>query len=69
MENEILVVEGMHCEGCKRKVEAALEGLAGVTAAEVDLGAGTVDVTYDGSLTNHDAICNCIEAEGFIIVA
>lgn len=68
MENEILIVEGMRCEGCKQKVESALDELAGVIAAEVDLGANTVDVTYDSDLVNHDAIRNCIEALGYVVV-
>ena len=68
METEVLIVEGMHCEKCKNRVESALDGLAGVIAVEVDLGANTVDVTYDSDLVNHDAIRNCIEAQGYVVV-
>ena len=69
MENETIVVEGMKCASCRRAIEATLEQLAGVTAVEADVDAGTVDITYDGELTNHEAICNCIEAQGYVVVA
>lgn len=69
MENEVLMVEGMKCDGCARTIEQAVGDLAGVTAVEADRGAGTVDVTYDADLTNLEAIRNVIEAAGFMVVA
>lgn len=69
MENEILMVEGMKCDGCAHGIEEAVGGLAGVTAVEADRGAGTVDVTYDAGLTDLEAIRNVIEAKGFFVVA
>ncbi len=36
MENK-LKIEGMHCEGCKKRVENALKGVKGVKKIKVDL--------------------------------
>lgn len=69
MENDVLLVEGMKCDKCSAAVEKAVSDLAGVTAVEVDRGAGTVDVTYDADLVNREAIQNVIEAAGFVVVA
>ncbi len=40
-------MEGMVCDGCTAKVKKALEGVEGVTKAEVDLAKATAVVTYD----------------------
>ena len=42
-----LEVEGMSCGSCIRKVTEALKPLPGVTAVDVDLGAGRVRVRGD----------------------
>lgn len=36
----MLRIEGMHCDGCRKSVQSALEGVAGIDAVEVDLKAG-----------------------------
>lgn len=40
-----LIVQGMTCGHCKMSVEGALKEIDGVSAAEVNLEAGSVDVT------------------------
>ena len=40
-------MEGMVCDDCTAKVKKALEGVEGVTKAEVDLAKATAVVTYD----------------------
>ncbi len=69
MEDEILKVEGMKCHSCEKKTEMALTDLVGVTSATADYEAGTVEVTYDPSLVDHDAVVNVIEDTGFEVVA
>lgn len=69
MEDEVLKVEGMHCESCEKRIEAAVGDLAGVTAVVADRGAGTIDVTYDPDLTTLETIRNVIETEGYFVVA
>jgi copper chaperone len=48
MSQKTLEVEGMSCGHCKKAVETALEDLAGVKKAEVDLEAANIDIDYDG---------------------
>lgn len=63
-----LNVQGMSCGHCKSAVEGALNELDGVSAAEVNLDAGNVDVTYDESKVNVDAMKEAIEEQGYELV-
>ncbi len=61
----VLKIEGMHCEGCVRRVREALIGL-GVTA-EISLAAGTVTVmSQDEAIIS--AAKEAIEDLGFDVV-
>ncbi|HLU21011.1 MAG TPA: copper chaperone CopZ [Bacillaceae bacterium] len=60
-----LNVQGMTCGHCKASVEGALKKLDGVTAAEVDLTAGNVAVTYDEAKVTVDAMKEAIEDQGY----
>ncbi|MRG87362.1 copper chaperone CopZ [Salinibacillus xinjiangensis] len=60
-----LNVQGMSCGHCKMSVEGALKNLDGVSAAEVNLDAGNVDVTYDDSKITVDAMKEAIEDQGY----
>ncbi|WP_163539585.1 copper chaperone CopZ [Gracilibacillus sp. YIM 98692] len=62
-------VQGMSCGHCKMSVEGALKDLDGVTAAEVNLDAGSVDVTYDDSKVTFDALKEAIEEQGYDVEA
>lgn len=62
-------VQGMTCGHCKMSVEGALKKLDGVTAAEVNLEAGSVKVTFDGSKVSVDAMKDAIEDQGYDVVA
>ncbi len=42
-----LRVIGMTCNGCRKHVDAALRGVSGVTAVEVDLSGGSAKVVHD----------------------
>ena len=46
MEQKTLQVEGMSCQHCVKAVETGVGELNGVTAVQVKLEAGQVDVTY-----------------------
>jgi copper chaperone len=69
MEDEVLKVEGMKCHSDGNKAELALIELVGITSATADHAAGTVEVTYDPSLVDHDAVIDAIEDAGFEVVA
>ncbi|WP_202077601.1 copper chaperone CopZ [Caldalkalibacillus salinus] len=64
-----LNVQGMTCGHCKMSVEGALKELDGVSLAEVNLEAGNVDVTFDESKVNVDAMKEAIEEQGFDVEA
>lgn len=49
--NTTLPIEGMNCRHCVQRVKKALEGVAGVSRAEVDLDAGRATVTAEEAVT------------------
>ncbi len=59
-----LSVLGMSCQKCVGHVTNALNEVAGVTEAVVDLGQKTATVTTDGTVTE-EALAAVIVAEGF----
>ncbi|UJL46656.1 copper chaperone CopZ [Virgibacillus sp. NKC19-16] len=69
MEQKTLDVQGMSCGHCKMSVEGALNELDGVSAAEVNLDSGKVDVTYDESKVNVDAMKEAVEDQGYDVSA
>ncbi|MFD1363233.1 copper chaperone CopZ [Lentibacillus salinarum] len=64
-----LNVQGMSCGHCKMSVEGVLNELDGVSAAEVNLEAGKVDVTFDESKVNVDAMKEAVEDQGYDVSA
>jgi copper chaperone CopZ len=60
------LVEGMSCEGCARSVEAALEGVAGVASAVVNLEAGRVTVERDETLPFVE-LQEAVSAAGYVL--
>ncbi|WP_100013008.1 copper chaperone CopZ [Lentibacillus sediminis] len=66
---QTLNVQGMSCGHCKMSVEGALNELDGVSAAEVNLDAGKVDVTYDESKVNVEAMKEAVEEQGYDVSA
>ena len=40
-----LAIDGMHCDGCVRRVKNLLGKLAGVSSADVSLGKATLELT------------------------
>lgn len=46
-------VEGMHCQHCKRRVEEAVNDMAGL-AARVDLKGGTLTVSYEREVPDEE---------------
>lgn len=58
-----LRVTGMTCNGCRKHVDAALRGVPGVTAVEVDLPAGQAKVVHDEVPTT--ALVAAVEQAGY----
>lgn len=65
MQTKTLDVRGMTCGHCKISVEGALKGLEGVSAAEVDLNSGKVEVTYDESKVSSENMKAAVEEQGY----
>jgi hypothetical protein len=58
-----LSVAGMRCNGCVESVTRALEGISGVTAADVDLASGTALV--QGSDFDRSVVLEAVRSLGF----
>lgn len=68
MQTTNLEVQGMTCGHCKSSVEGALKGIEGVSAAEVNLETGKVEVTYDDSKVSLDNMKETVEDQGYDVV-
>ncbi len=60
-----LVVEGMHCGNCMRKVERTLQAAPGVIAARVNLSNGRAHVTTAPAGADLDALVEALRGVGF----
>ncbi len=64
METKTFTVNGMKCEHCKAKVETAVRGLEGVSAAEVNLAGRNVTVTYDAAVVQPAQMKEAVDSIG-----
>lgn len=62
-------VRGMTCGHCEKAVKGALDELNGVTAVEVHLSSGKVDVSYDDAQVTVADMREAIEEQGYDVVA
>jgi len=60
-----LIVQGMTCASCVRRVERALLAVPGVQAATVNLATHQARVTYDPQGTTPDRLADAIVAAGY----
>jgi copper chaperone len=58
-----LSIEGMHCEGCVRRVTTALQGVKEVEVGSVEV--GRAQMTFDLSQTSAEEIVAAINRIGF----
>lgn len=65
MENTIIKVGGMMCDGCVKNITGILGGLAGVVSTQVSLAQGEAAVTFDPAAVTREALCAAIEDAGF----
>jgi copper ion binding protein len=56
-------VTGMTCGHCSSAIQASVHPLAGVREVQVELGAKTVTVSYDGGQITSDQLRNAIEED------
>jgi len=64
-----LSIPGIHCEHCQSSIEGALGELEGVRSARVSVPERTVDVDYDESVVDIDAIKDTIVEQGYDLPA
>lgn len=65
MENTVIKVGGMSCQGCVKNITDVLTGLAGVASAEVSLDAGEASVVFESQTVTRAALLDAIEDAGF----
>jgi copper chaperone len=65
MSHATIQVEGMSCQHCVMRVKKAVEGLAGVTNSDVQI--GQVNVTFDESKIGKEDVEAAIVKAGYKI--
>lgn len=65
MENVVIKVGGMSCQGCVKNLTGALSGVTGVASVEVSLEAGEARVGYDPAKVSANALRTVVEDCGF----
>lgn len=65
MEQSIIKVGGMSCQGCVKNVTGVLQALPGVTEVVVSLEAGEARVRHDPVQASVKALCRAVEDAGF----
>jgi copper chaperone CopZ len=64
LQTETLEVDGIRCERCVMRLAAALQGHAGLEAANANL-VGQVTLTWDDGRTNRGALAGALAKAGF----
>lgn len=65
MENVVIKVGGMSCQGCVKNVTGALSATPGVGSVVVSLEQGEARVSYDPAQVSANALRTVIEDAGF----
>lgn len=60
-------VPEIHCDHCKSSIEGAVAALDGVGLVEVNIEERVVDVEWDESKVDSDAIVGAIEEQGYVV--
>jgi copper chaperone len=65
----VLVVEGMHCDGCSSSITAALESIDGVESATADHETGTAEAVCRAGAVETDELKAAIEDLGYTVTS
>lgn len=63
----ILKIEGMSCQHCVMNVKKAVDGVRGVSSADVSI--GSAKIVFDESKTGRDDITSAIQKAGYKVKA
>ena len=61
-------IEGMHCEGCSKRLTKVLNNVKGVNTVEVSLVNKLADIEYDETIAKIEDFCEAIEDAGFEVI-
>ena len=61
-------IEGMHCEGCSKRLTKVLSNVEGVKAVEVSLENKLAKIEYDEEIAKVEDFKEAIEDAGFEVV-
>lgn len=65
MDNVVLTVQGMSCQGCVASVTRVLKAVPGVADVTVTLHPGTARVAYDETRTSVAALKTAVQDAGY----
>jgi copper chaperone CopZ len=65
---QVLMVDGMTCVGCERRIISALGDIAGVAEASADHSTGRVTLAVDSDFAGTGAVSRTIEDLGYELV-
>ena len=65
MASMTLRITGMHCGHCRMKVEKALQKVAGVYGASVDLERGAAEIDFDPREAAPEGLVAAVQAVGY----
>ena len=65
MARTVLKVDGMSCQGCVKNVTGVLQGLPGVSAAEVSLEKAEAVVDFDDAKVTREGLASAVNEAGF----
>jgi copper chaperone len=65
----LMVVEGMHCDGCSSSITAALEAIDGVESATADHEAGTAEAVGRAGSVEPEELTAAIEDLGYTVTS
>ena len=68
MDEVVIKVGGMSCQGCVRNLGTALQALPGVAQVEVLLEPGQATVRFDGALLSPERLKATVEDAGFDVL-
>ena len=60
-------IEGMHCEGCSKRLAKVLNNVEGVNTVEVSLENKVAKIEYDESIAKIEDFQEAIEDAGFVV--
>lgn len=61
-------IEGMHCEGCSKRLTKVLSNVKGANTVEVSLEKKLADIEYDETIAKLEDFYEAIEDAGFEVV-